>query len=96
MRDAYDAGIAVYAGTDAGGSLAHGLVAEEVGELVAAGLPAKAALSAATWGARDWLGRPGLTEGAPADLVVYESDPRQDVAVLGAPRRIVLRGRVVG
>ena len=96
VRDAYDAGIAVYAGTDAGGGIAHGLVAGEVAELVTAGLPPKAALSAATWGARDWLGRPGLTEGAPADLVVYESDPREDVGVLAAPRRIVLRGNVVG
>ncbi len=96
VRAAYDAGIAVYTGTDAGGSLAHGLIAEEVAELVTAGLPARAALSAATWGARVWLGRPGLEEGAPADLVVYEDDPRQDVRVLTAPRRIVLRGRIVG
>jgi imidazolonepropionase-like amidohydrolase len=96
VRNAYDAGIAVYAGTDAGGSLPHGLVAAEVAELAAAGLPAAAALSAAVWGAREWLGRPGLAEGAPADLVVYDADPREDLRVLGAPRRIVLRGAVVG
>ncbi|WP_433888694.1 amidohydrolase family protein [Streptomyces sp. CA-111067] len=96
VRNAYDAGIAIYAGTDAGGSLAHGLVGEEVAELVKAGLPAEAALSAATWGARGWLGRDGLTEGAAADLVVYDADPREDVRVLAAPRRIVLRGTVVG
>ncbi|CAG7634152.1 amidohydrolase family protein [Actinacidiphila bryophytorum] len=95
VRNAHDAGIAVYAGTDAGGSLPHGMVAAEVGELVTAGLPVEAALSAATWGARKWLGRPGLTEGAPADLVVYGSDPRADVRVLAAPRRVVLRGAVV-
>jgi imidazolonepropionase-like amidohydrolase len=96
VRAAHDAGLAVFAGTDAGGGLAHGLVADEVAELVKAGLPVTAALSAATWGARDWLGRPGLTEGAPADLVVYDSDPRADVRVLAAPRRIVLRGAVIG
>jgi imidazolonepropionase-like amidohydrolase len=96
VRNAYDAGIAVYAGTDAGGGIAHGVLAAEVEELVRAGLPARAALSAATWGAREWLGRDGLTEGAPADLVVYEADPRTDVRVLAAPRRIVLRGAVVG
>jgi imidazolonepropionase-like amidohydrolase len=95
VRNAHDAGIAVYAGTDAGGSLPHGMVAAEVEELVTAGLPVEAALSAATWGARKWLGRPGLTEGAPADLVVYGSDPRADVRVLAAPRRVVLRGTVV-
>ncbi|PJE98387.1 amidohydrolase [Streptomyces carminius] len=95
VRAAYDAGIPVFAGTDAGGSLAHGLVAGEVAELVAAGIPAPAAVSAATWAARAWLGRPGLEEGAPADLVVYGEDPRADVRVLAAPRRVVLRGRVV-
>ena len=96
VRSAYDAGIPVFVGTDAGGSLPHGLVAAEVAELVTAGLPPLAALSATTWGAREWLGRPGLTEGAPADLVVHEADPRADVRVLAAPRRVVLRGRIVG
>ncbi|MEU2262335.1 amidohydrolase family protein [Streptomyces sp. NPDC019645] len=96
VRSAWDAGIPVYVGTDAGGTLPHGLVAAEVAELVRAGLPVVDALSATTWGARSWLGRPGLEEGAPADLVVYDSDPRADVRVLAAPRTVVMRGRVVG
>jgi len=95
VRAAYDAGIPVYVGTDAGGSLAHGLVAAEVAELVTAGIPAVEALSATAWGARRWLGRPGLEEGAPADFVVYEADPRADVRVLASPRRVVLNGLVV-
>ncbi|GGT11550.1 amidohydrolase family protein [Streptomyces chromofuscus] len=96
VRNAHDAGIAVYVGTDAGGSLAHGLAAAEVAELVTAGIPPLEALSAATWAARTWLGRPGLDEGAPADLVVYGNDPRADVRALAAPRAVVLNGRVVG
>lgn len=95
VRAAYDAGVPVYVGTDAGGSLAHGLVAAEVAELVTAGIPAVEALSATAWGARRWLGRPGLDEGAPADFVVYEADPRADVRVLASPRRVVLNGLVV-
>ncbi|MER7641319.1 amidohydrolase family protein [Streptomyces sp. NPDC126522] len=95
VRSAYDAGVPVYVGTDAGGSLAHGLVAAEVAELVTAGIPAVEALSATAWGAREWLGRPGLEEGAPADFVVYETDPRADVRVLASPRRVVLNGLVV-
>ncbi|MFJ3715867.1 amidohydrolase family protein [Streptomyces sp. NPDC090057] len=95
VRGAHDAGIPVYVGTDAGGSLAHGLVAAEVAELITAGIPAVQAVAAASWSARAWLGRPGLEEGAPADLVVYEADPRADVRVLAAPRRVVLNGRVV-
>ncbi|CAL9618729.1 putative protein [Streptomyces sp. enrichment culture] len=96
VRAAYDAGIPVFVGTDAGGSLPHGLAGAEVAELVTAGIPAVDAVSAGTWAARAWLGRPGLDEGAPADLVVYETDPRTDVRVLTAPRRVVLNGRVVG
>ncbi|WP_206441679.1 amidohydrolase family protein [Streptomyces boncukensis] len=95
VRAAWDAGIPVFTGTDAGGSLEHGLVGQEVAELVEAGIPVRDALSAATWGARSWLGRPALAEGDPADLVVYPADPRDDVGVLMAPRHVVLRGRVV-
>jgi imidazolonepropionase-like amidohydrolase len=92
VRMAYDAGVPLYAGTDAGGSLRHGQVAEEVLELAHAGLPPSVALSAASWGARAWLGRGGLVEGGPADLVVYPSDPRADLSALRAPRSVVLRG----
>lgn len=89
---AFEAGVPVRAGTDAGGSLAHGRIADEVRELHAAGLPRVAALDAACWAARAWLDRPGLSEGAPADLVVYAADPREDLAVLDHPT-VVLRGR---
>lgn len=89
---AYEAGVPVYAGTDAGGSLAHGLMAQECAELARAGLPRAAVLAAATWGAREWLGRPGLEEGADADLLVLPGDPRADLRVLAAPSAIVLRG----
>ncbi|MDH6552188.1 amidohydrolase family protein [Streptomyces sp. SAI-041] len=95
VRGAYDAGIPVYVGTDAGGTLPHGLVAAEVAELVKAGIPALDALSATTWSAREWLGRPGLEEGAAADLVVYAQDPRADVRVLADPVQVVLNGRVM-
>ena len=93
---AYEAGVPIYAGTDAGGVLPHGLIAAEVAELAALGIPAYEALGAASWRAREWLGRPArLDEGAPADFVVYPADPVADLRVLAAPSRIVLRGRVV-
>ena len=93
---AYEAGIPIFCGTDAGGSLAHGLAPREVAELVTAGLPTIAALDAACWSARAWLGRPCLDEGDPADLLVCDADPRADVSTLLTPRLIVLRGRIVG
>lgn len=90
---AHEAGIPIYVGTDAGGQLPHGLVASEVEALTRAGLSTLEALDAATWGARAWLGRPGIAEGESADLVVYQEDPRHDVRALAAPHRIILRGR---
>jgi imidazolonepropionase-like amidohydrolase len=96
VRAAYEAGIRVFAGTDAGGGIDHGLVAEEIRALHAAGLPAEDALAAGSWAARTWLGLPGIEEGAPADLVVYDTDPRKDLDALERPRRMVLRGAVVG
>src|SRR5450759_3984437 len=80
---------------DAGGSLPHGLVAQEAAELTRAGLDTIEALTAASWGARWWLHRPGLEEGAGADFVIYPADPREDVRILAAPEHIVMRGTVV-
>jgi imidazolonepropionase-like amidohydrolase len=95
VRAAFDAGVPVFAGTDAGGGIAHGVIADEIRALAAAGLPAEAALAAGSWAARDWLGLPCVEEGVPADLVVYDADPRADLDVLARPQLTVLRGRVV-
>lgn len=95
IRSAYEAGIPIYTGTDAGGSLPHGLVRDEIRALVGAGIPQAEVIAQASWRAREWLGLPGLDEGAPADLVVYDSDPRNDLAAVLRPRRMVLRGVVV-
>ena len=92
---AYESGVPIFCGTDAGGSLAHGLVPHEVAELVAAGLPPIAAVDAACWSARRWLGRPALQEGAPADLVVYPADPRLDVSALHHPLAVILGGTIL-
>jgi imidazolonepropionase-like amidohydrolase len=93
---AYDAGVPMYAGTDAGGVLPHGGIANEVIELADYGMPAEYALGAASWRAREWLGwDAGLDEGAPADFVVFDSNPLEDLTVLRTPSRVVLRGVVV-
>ncbi len=93
---AREAGVPIYAGTDAGGYLPHGLVGAEIAAL-AAFSSAEYALGAGSWRARVWLGRPGLlVEGAPADLVAFDADPQQDLTVLSRPARVILRGVVVG
>ena len=93
---AYDAGVALYAGSDGGGITRHGNLAGEVLAMAELGMPAEYALGAASWRAREWLGwNATLAEGAPADFVVYDRDPRADLSVLRTPTRVVLRGRVV-
>ncbi|GAB7070116.1 amidohydrolase family protein [Mycobacterium hodleri] len=92
---AYDAGVPIFAGTDAGGMVAHGRIADEVDALRTVGMSATAALGAACWDARAWLGRPALEHGASADLVCYAEDPRSP-GVLSHPALVMLRGRVYG
>jgi imidazolonepropionase-like amidohydrolase len=93
---AYEAGVAIYAGTDAGGVLPHGLIGEEVVELASYGLTPADALGAASWRARTWLGLDdNLSEGTTADFVVFDRNPLEDLTVLSQPARVVLRGAVV-
>jgi imidazolonepropionase-like amidohydrolase len=96
VAKAVEAGVPVFAGTDAGGGIAHGRIVDEVEALHRAGMTTGQALAAASWAAREWLGFPSLSEGAAADVVVYESDPREDLAALRRPKLVMLRGRVHG
>lgn len=95
IRAAYEAGMHIYTGTDAGGALPHGLIRDEIRALMGAGIPLGEVIAMASWRGREWLGLPGLVEGALADLVVYTDDPREVQATLYSPQRIVLRGSVV-
>ncbi len=94
---AHEAGVAIYAGSDGGGVARHGNISGEVRALAALGMSPEQALGAASWRAREWLGLDGvLSEGTTADFVVYDRDPLEDLSALAEPRRIVLRGKVVG
>ncbi|GAA1521746.1 amidohydrolase family protein [Nocardioides humi] len=96
LMSAYDAGVALFVGSDGGGSTRHGVLHEEIHAMVEMGLPAEYVLGAASWRGRAWLGwNPGLDEGDPADFVVYPRNPVEDLSVLVEPSRVVLRGRVV-
>jgi len=88
---AAEAGVTILAGTD---SRPHGRVADEIRALAKAGLSPHDAIAAGSWTARGYLGLGGLTPGAPADAVVYDADPRTDLAQLDAPRAVILRGRL--
>jgi imidazolonepropionase-like amidohydrolase len=89
------AGATIFAGTDApnpfvvpGFSL-H----EELGLLVGAGLTPYQALRAATAVPAQWLGRTAtITVGAPADLVLLDTDPLKDIAATRTREGVMLRG----
>jgi imidazolonepropionase-like amidohydrolase len=94
VRGAWEAGVTVLAGTDAG-VVAHGLVHREVALLSDAGIPIEDAIGAASWRAREFLGLPAIVEGAPADLVAFDRNPLEDPSALADPSLIVLDGSVI-
>ncbi|USX56913.1 amidohydrolase family protein [Lentzea sp. HUAS12] len=94
VASAIEAGIPVYAGTDAGGGIRHGRIVDEIVALHGVGMSPLDAIGAASWNAREWLGFPSLTEGAAADIVVYDEDPQENLEVLRSPRVVMLRGRI--
>ena len=94
LTAARDAGVPIYAGTDAGGMIAHGRIGDEVEALKGIGMSPTEALGAACWDARRWLGRPALDDGASADLLCYNDDPRRGPAVLNHPDVVILRGTI--
>lgn len=91
---AREAGVPIYAGTDAGGTLAHGRIAQEADLLAKLG-GIEFALGAISWRARKWLGADLLAPGASADLVVHDVDPRVHPGVLHTPKLVMLRGNPV-
>jgi imidazolonepropionase-like amidohydrolase len=80
-------GVPILTGTDTAGS-----VAREVALLAEHGLEPAAALAAATTSAYRFLGETFGGFGAPATLVTYQDDPREDLAVLSAPAAILIDG----
>lgn len=92
VRQMYDAGLLLLVGSDSGGGVAHGRYHDEIDLLVRAGIPAGAIVGAASYHARRYFGVPGISEGAPADVVVYGADPREDARVLREPLAIFRDG----
>lgn len=92
---AVEAGVPIYAGTDAGGFVDHGRIVDEMVALTTIGLDAATVVAAATVGSREWLSGSTLGEGERADLIVLDADPRVDIETLRAPRAVVCGGAVL-
>jgi imidazolonepropionase-like amidohydrolase len=97
LRRAYPAGVRIAFGTDAGVSL-HGRNADEFLLMVQHGMPAMAAITAATVNAADLLGLSAevgtIEPGKIADIVAVRGDPLADVGVLRQMNFVMARGRV--
>jgi imidazolonepropionase-like amidohydrolase len=88
---AVDAGIAVHAGTDAGGYVGHGRIVDELVALTRTGMDPRTVLRAAGQHARDWLGEPAYSR---ADALVFADDPGDDLEVLRSPLAVIRSGVV--
>jgi amidohydrolase family protein len=87
-----DAGILLLQGTDAGGYQEHGSIAGELGLWSRWGASSQAVIDVSTWVSLRYLGRPGLVEGADADLLILDDDPRADPLALARPTSVYIGG----
>jgi imidazolonepropionase-like amidohydrolase len=99
FRAAFEAGVKVVAGTDAGTpDNPHGGVAREVAFMVKAGLDPLRALHAATGEAAELLGEPDrgtLRHGTAADVLAVHGDPVADIGALAHPAAVFQDGQRV-
>ena len=98
LEIAYPAGVNIAFGTDAGVSK-HGRNADEFELMVKHGMPASAAIFAATTGAATLLGVENevgsLVAGKAADIIAVQGDPLADVTVLKRVGFVMKGGAVV-
>lgn len=96
---AWRAGVPLALGTDGGPSFDVFATAQEVALYVASGVPAPAALRAATAGNADALALAEsighLRAGAWADIIAVPGDPQADVAQLRQIRMVMKEGRLI-
>lgn len=99
FRRSVRAGVPIACGTDAGTPFnPHGNTPAEIVRMVDWGLPPLRALRAATSDAAALLRRPELgtvAAGVPADLVVFDQDPLEDIGAVTKPALVMKAGAIV-
>ncbi|MGB5077178.1 MAG: amidohydrolase family protein, partial [Sphingorhabdus sp.] len=97
LAKAYPAGVKIAFGTDAGVSK-HGKNADEFELMVKHGMPASAAIKAATINASALLGVDNevgtLEPGKAADLIAVSGDPTNDISILKSVRFVMKGGKI--
>lgn len=98
LRIAYEKGVKIAYGTDAGVN-DHGTNAYEAVLMNQAGMPARDILISATVNAAELIGILDITgtieAGKDADIVAYGDNPLEDVAALMAPAYVMARGNEI-
>ena len=97
FAEAYQSGVKIAFGTDAG-VYPHGDNGKEFGYMVDAGMPPMAAIQSATSVAADVLGESKLGQLSPgkyADVVGVMGDPLQNIQLLEQPKLVIKAGLVV-
>ena len=98
LKKAYNAGVKIVFGTDAGSFSWSEPLAREFVLMVEAGMTSMAAIQAATSRAAEMLGMAGqigvIAPGAYADVVAVQGDPLTDVKALGQVSFVMKDGRV--
>lgn len=94
VKKAFEIGITVLAGTDAG-MVNHGIVAEEINNFIEAGVDPSAAFGAGSWNTRKYLKYKGIEEDEHADMVVYNKNPLLHPEALKNPVFIMLDGHQI-
>jgi imidazolonepropionase-like amidohydrolase len=89
---AAELGITILAGSD---TMPPAEFWREIDTLHRYGLTPERAVAAGTTEARRYLGAPDLSEGSLADVVLYDTDPRDDPAVLASPSLVMVGGMIV-
>ncbi|NMN99718.1 amidohydrolase family protein [Gordonia sp. TBRC 11910] len=89
---AREAGVAMFAGTDAGGFVEHGRIVDEIEAMAALGFGPREALWQASVAPRQWLGAGLLDDGDRADFLVLDADPTVDPSTLRRPKAVVSSG----
>lgn len=95
FADLLQSGVQIMVGSDAGGFQSQGALIKEMQTMVQWGMAPADVLDLATWKARDYLGLPSLSVGAPADAVIFSSDPRTSAKPWAEPKAIVANGNLL-